>query len=538
MTIIERVMNFVSGRGSTRAASTQQSWRDPALTLYFGGVTSNAGVSVSEETACNYSAFWQAVRLISETIASLPIHVYRRRGDARIIIDDLGVGDMLRVSANPEMTAMQFRAAWIAHALIHGNGYAEIERDTIGRPVRLWLLRPDSVSVLRTPDGSIVYSYQLAVGDRVQIPSEDVLHLRGPGTDGIVGNSIVKQARQAIGLGLAAEQYGSSFFGSGARPSGILEHPGRLSDDARSRLRNDWERLHSGIDNANRTAILEEGMKWTSTSVPPDDAQFLETRKFQLEEIARWFNLPASKLRIPGSSYNSLEQENLAFLSETLRPWLVRIEQECRVKLLDDPEAYIEHKVEGLLRTDIAARYSAYATGRQWGWLSVNEIRALEGLDPVDGGDTYLSPLNMTPINANTEQTPPADQPVDPTIAQSRAIPARYAGMDFTPPQAVRDSATQGLEWRAQYGRGGTAVGVARARDLKNGVRMPPDTIRRMSSYFARHEVDQQATGWSAGEDGFPSAGRIAWELWGGDPGRRWVNRLIEQMDRIDELEG
>ncbi|NBW09716.1 MAG: phage portal protein [Caulobacteraceae bacterium] len=591
MTLWSRIMSLFSSR-----ASVAQSFRDPALTLYFGGSTSHAGVLVSPEAALNYGPFWQAVRLISETIGSLPIHVYRRLGSTRVVADDVWIADLLRIAPNPEMGAMDFRSTILAHALVYGNGYAEIERDTLGRPVRLWLLDPAAISVQRVNE-SLVYAMSTG-GRRILMPADDVLHLRGPSQDGIVGLSVVQLARQAIGLGLAAEQYGSSFFGQGARPSGVLEHPGRLSDDARIRLRGDWERLHSGVDNAHRVAILEEGMKWSTTSLPPDDAQFLQTRKFQIEEIARWFSLPLSKLRSSeSSSYNSLEQENQAFLTETLRPWLIRIEQEIRLKLIDDPTLHVEHRVEGLLRTDISARYGAYAIGRQWGWLSVNEIRSLEGLDPVDGGDIYLSPLNMTPINANTQQAPEAQSttaPLSPsvdvaatalngaqvtslleivtqasqgliTIDTAKALVgaafptlsqqtidaifgrmviqspdadqtrALYDSIDFTPPQGVRDEAARGLEWRRQYGRGGTEVGVARARDLANGRSVSPETIARMVSYFARHEVDKEAEGWSPGEDGYPSAGRIAWALWGGDPGRTWALYLSSRMQSEQE---
>lgn len=608
MTILERVMRYISGSSSEqRAASTTQVWRDPALTMFFGNAVSNAGTNVSADSANGYSPFWQAVRLISETIASLPIHVYRRIGDSRVIIDDIGVGDLLRLQPNPEMTAVQFRASWIMHALVHGNGYAEIERDTAGRPLRLWLLNPTSVSVTRASDMSVIYGYQLQGGQKIYLPSEDVLHLSGPGTDGIIGLSIITQARQAIGLGLAAEQFGSQFFGMGGRPSGVLEHPGRLSDDARARLRGDWERLHSGIDNAHRVAILEEGMKWSTTSIPPDDAQFLETRKFQIEEIARWFNMPLSKLRSPESaSYNSLEQENLAFLGETLRPWLVRIEQEIRRKLLDDPATYVEHKVEGLLRTDIAGRYNAYSIGRQWGWLSVNEIRAYEGLDPVDGGDIYLSPLNMAPITANTMQEPvassqalspdvPAAPAVDvaatalngaqvtslleivtqasqglitidtakalvaaafpmlsqqtvdaifarmiiapapaptPQAASLRAVPAKYADINFSPPQGVRDALRRGLELHDQgfSGDGLQPDTVAWASRMASGEPASPEKIIAMRAWHARHATDKKA-GW----DNPPTPGYVAFLLWGGAPGVTWSETIAARMERADQ---
>jgi HK97 family phage portal protein len=388
--------------------------RDPALNVYFGVPTSTAGIAVTEDTALTYSPVFQAIRIISETVASLPLHVYRRTPTGRLRVDEMGVSDLLRFQPNDECTAMQFRESILAHALSWGNGYAEIERDSFGRPLRLWLLQPNTVVVERDEFGQLQYSYRLPGQRAVNLHSMDVLHIAGPGFDGITGYSVVKMARESIGLGMACEQFGAGLFGSGARPSGMLEHPGRLSDDARGRLRGDWERLHAGIDNAHRVAILEEGMKWTATSIPPDDAQFLQTRKFQIEEVARWFNIPPSKLRDTGGvSYSSLEQENIAFLSETLRPWLIRLEQEFRRKLLlpESSELYCEHSVEGLLRTDLSARYAAYAVGRNWGWLSVNEIRSLENLEPVAGGDVYLQPLNMQPLDSAGGAQAPAAAP-------------------------------------------------------------------------------------------------------------------------------
>ena len=552
MTITERLRNLF---GLSAPATRARTFMDPALTAYFGAATSNAGVSVDEVSALNYSPVFQAIRIISETVGTLPIHVYRRDQDGRRRQDDLIVADLLRWEPNPEMTAVQFREAWVAHAISWGNGFAEIERDGVGRAIRLWLLPPNSVAVTRDSAGNVVYQYREQTGPLITLPQNDVLHLAGPGFDGLVGYSIIQKAREGIGLALAAEQFGSSLFGTGARPSGILEHPGRLSDDARARLRGDWERLHSGIDNAHRVAVLEEGLKWTQTSIPPDDAQFLQTRAFQIEEVARWFNIPVSKLRVKdGGSYASLEQENSAFLSECLRPWLIRIEQEVRKKLLlpESSALYCEHNVDGLLRTDLQTRYQAYSIGRNWGWLSVNEVRALEQLEPIPNGDQYMTPMNMQPLGVQPGAVaPPSDpstveQPIEdgsPSSAAAnspeiRAVPRRYGGISFLPPQGVRNAAHQGLEWRREYNRGGTAIGVARARDLSNGVQISPETIRRMVSYFARHEVDQQGEGWSPGQDGFPSAGRIAWALWGDDEGRRWAEKIAGQMDRADELEG
>ena len=545
MKLADRIRNLF---GLTPATTRARNLLDLALNAYFGGSVSTAGVSVDEYSALNYSPVFQAVRIISETVATLPIHVYRRDQDGRRRQDELLVADLLRWEPNPEMTAVQFREAWLAHAISWGNGFAEIERDGLGRAIRLWLLPPNCVTVTRDSVGNVIYQYRQQTGPLVTIPQADMLHLAGPGFDGLVGYSVIQKAREGIGLALAAEQFGSALFGTGARPSGILEHPGRLSDDARARLRGDWERLHSGIDNAHRVAVLEEGLKWTQTSIPPDDAQFLQTRTFQIEEIARWFNIPVSKLRVKdGGSYASLEQENSAFLSECLRPWLVRIEQEFRKKLLlpESSALYAEHTVEGLLRTDLQSRYAAYSVGRNWGWLSVNEVRALEQLEPIEGGDQYMTPMNMQPLGVQPGAVAPPSNPStdeqpaeDSQYPEIRAVPRRYGGIDFLPPQGVRNAARQGLEWRREYGRGGTAIGVARARDLSNGVQISPETIRRMVSYFARHEVDKEGTGWEPGQDGYPSAGRIAWALWGDDEGRRWSEKIAGQMDRADELEG
>lgn len=440
MNLAERLMSSITRAASYFVGSPKNrmpNLRDPALNSFFGVPTSTAGVAVSEDTALTYSPVFQAIRIISETIASLPLHVYDKQPGGRVRIDDIAVAYLLKTQPNSESSAFQFRESIVAHALSWGNGFAEIERDIFGNIKNLWLLPPDLVKIDRDTNGNLFYKYQIPGSSVVRLAPSDVFHIAGPGFDGITGYSPIRLARESIGLGMACEQFGAGLFGSGARPSGMLEHPGRLSDDARGRLRGDWERLHSGLDNSHRVAILEEGMKWTATSIPPDDAQFLQTRKFQIEEVARWFNIPPSKLRDTGGvSYSSLEQENIAFLSETLRPWLVRIEQEIKRKLLlpESDSYYAEHSVEGLLRTDLAARYAAYAVGRNWGWLSINEIRALENLEPVPGGDVYLQPLNMQPLDGpGGAQAPPAAPSV--TTAPTTA-PA------LTPTADTPDSAT------------------------------------------------------------------------------------------------
>jgi hypothetical protein len=237
--------------------------------------------------------------------------------------------------------------------------------------------------------------------------------------------SVIRQARESLGLNISLERYGAGFFGRGARPGVMLKHPGRLSDDARKRLRESWERIHSGTDNSHRTAILEEGMEVATISVPNDDAQFLESRKFGIEEVARWFGLPLSRLRVQGAqAFINLEQDGTDFVVNTLRPHLVRIEQEINTKLFPKGDYFVEHAVEGLLRGDILTRYNTYQIGRMNGWLSINDVRNAENLPPIDGGDQYMTPMNMQPVTPISGTTTPASPP---------AIPANPPGVSPAP---------------------------------------------------------------------------------------------------------
>ena len=415
---------------------------NPALVDLLGGRNTESGVRVDEASALSCATVWAAVRVISEGAASLPLITYRRDGATRTRASEHPLYSLLHDEPCPGIGSLVFRESLFAHALTYGNGYAEIERRASdGVPVALWLLAPDRVEPYREVDGNIYYKVSQPKGGHVTLAGANVIHLRGLGGDGVMGYSVVRTARESLGLTLAAEKFGAKLFGTGARPSGVLEHPGRLSDDARQRLRGDYERLHSGLDNAHRIAILEEGMKWTALGVPPDDAQFLQTRQFQVAEVARWFNVPSSKLRDnTGQTYSSIEAENQAFYTETLRPWLIRLEQELQIKLLNTVERreyYFEHLIEGLLRADIKTRYDVYALAKNWGILSTNEIRERENLPPIEGGDQYLQPLNMQPLSAPNGPSAPSATPAlvpalspsaEPTPASVGATPTRKRG--------------------------------------------------------------------------------------------------------------
>lgn len=365
---------------------------------------SASGVSVTEEQSMKNTAVFAAVRVLAETVASLPLILYERLpngGKQRAVEHTLH--RLLHDMPNPEMTAYNLRETLMGQLVLWGNCYAEIEYDAGGRIRYLWPLRADMMhQVTRDPaTRRLIYVYELTepAGKIVTLPMERVFHVRGLASDGRVGYSPIALARNAVGLALATEEYGSRLFANGAQPKVVLEHPGKLGEEAHKRLRESWESRHMGLENAHRTAILEEGMKIETIGMPPEDAQFLQTRKFQVNEIARLFRVPPHLLMdLERSTFSNIEHQGIEFVTHSLRPWLVNWEQEIYRSLLLERERvkyFAEHLVDGLLRGDISSRYQAYATARQNGWLSANDIRRIENMNPVSGGDAYLVPLNM-----------------------------------------------------------------------------------------------------------------------------------------------
>lgn len=364
-----------------------------------------AGVHVSEGTALRLGAVWACVRVISEDVASLPLFVYERleRGRRRALEHPLN--RLLHDQPNPEMTALQLRETLTAHALTWGNGYAYIVHAPNGRHLELWPLLPDRTRALRDPrTRELFYETEDPISDtKWRLDPKFVLHLAGLGWDGRSGYSPIQLHRQAIGLGMAAEEFGARFFGQGTNLGGFISHPGTLSEQAYKRLKSDpvlGMASYQGIERTHLWAIIEEGMKIEKIGIPPDEAQFIETRKFGVEEIARIYRVPPHKIQhLDRATFSNIEHQGIDYVNSTLRPWLVRWEQAIRLKLIPEDQrarVYAEHLVDGMLRGDILSRYSAYQIGRQGGWLSTNDIRERENLNPVDGGDDdYLRPLNM-----------------------------------------------------------------------------------------------------------------------------------------------
>jgi phage portal protein, HK97 family len=379
------------------------------FSLLFGRTTS--GKTVNERTALQTTAVYACVRILSETIASLPLHVYRYTEGGKAKDTEHVLYTLLHDEPNPDMTSFVFRETLMSHLLIWGNAYAQILRDRSGQVIGLYPLLPDQMSVHRSEKGKLYYVYNRYEEDNpnfqekgsIVLSQEEVLHIPGLGFDGLIGYSPIALAKNAVGMTLACEEYGASFFGNGANPGGVLEHPGILKDPGK--VRDSWNSVYQGTRNAHKVAVLEEGMSYKQIGIPPEEAQFLETRKFQINEIARLFRIPPHMVGdLEKSSFSNIEQQSLEFVKYTLDPWVVRLEQALKKSLLLPEEKkthFIKFNVDGLLRGDYQSRMNGYAIGRQNGWLSTNDIRELEELNPIppeEGGDLYLINGNMTKL--------------------------------------------------------------------------------------------------------------------------------------------
>ena len=366
-----------------------------------------SGISVTPHKALHHSAVYACVRILAETVASLPLIMYERLDRGKRRASDHYLYELLKDRPNDVMTSFEYREALQGHLTLWGNAYSEIVYDPSGRVIELWPLRPDCMLNIVPVDGQYAYQYQLPSGETRWLNATRVWHLRGLGSDGRIGYSPIRLMRYAIGLGMAAEEYGARFFSGDATASVVLQHPSPLTPDAYERIKASWQDQHSGLEKKHRVSILEEGMTLEKISIPPDDAQFLETRRFQLQEIARMYRIPPHMLAdLERATFSNIEHQSLEFVMHTMRPWLVRWEQSIKHSLMlekDRARFFPEFLVDGLLRGDIVARYGAYAQGRQNGWLSANDIRELENMNPVEGGDIYFVPLNMVPASVAAE---------------------------------------------------------------------------------------------------------------------------------------
>lgn len=378
--------------------------------LFWGG--SSSGTYVSETTAMQTSAVYACVRVIAEAIASLPLHVYRYEDDGAKIVPEHRLNKLLYNLPNPDMTSFVLRETMMAHLLIYGNAYVQILRDGGGRIAALYPLLPNKMDVSRDEKTREIYYTYWRDRDEtrpreksggVVLTRDDVLHIPGLSFDGMVGYSPIALAKNAIGLSMATEHYGAGFFANSANPGGILEYPGTLKDH--EKIRAAWESLYKGSGRGNRLAVLEDGLTFKQVSIPPEQAQFLETRKFQLNEIARIFRVPPHMIGdLEKSSFSNIEQQSLEFVKYTVDPWVVRLEQAMCQSLLSPSEQdryFIKFNLDGLLRGDYETRMKGYAIGIQNGFLSPNDARRLENMNLIPaerGGDRYMVNGNMIDI--------------------------------------------------------------------------------------------------------------------------------------------
>lgn len=401
-------MGFLSGLFRSRDAP-QNRTSGSAYSFFLGNSTS--GKRVNERSAMQMTAVYSCVRILSEAVAGLPLHLYEYGdGGSKEKAVKHPLYFLLHDEPNPEMTSFVFRETLMTHLLLWGNAYAQVIRNGKGEVLALYPLMPDRMTVDRDEKGRLYYEYNTSSdeaptmkGSTVKLAPSDVLHIPGLGFDGLVGYSPIAMAKNAIGMAIACEEYGAKFFANGAQPSGVLEHPGTLKDPGR--VRESWQQTFGGSRNANKVAVLEEGMKYTPISISPEQAQFLETRKFQINEIARIFRVPPHMVGdLDKSSFSNIEQQSLEFVKYTLDPWVSRWEQSMVRSLLTAAEKkryFIKFNVDGLLRGDYQSRMNGYATARQNGWMSANDIRELENLDRIPaelGGDLYLINGNMTKL--------------------------------------------------------------------------------------------------------------------------------------------
>jgi len=399
-----------------RSVKSQIGWPAPGWAPTPGATRSITDIIVNSDTAMTVGAWHAGVRLIAEDIAGLPLGIFKKVGDSRIAQPDHPSYAALHSSPNPEMTAMVWRETMIGHLLTWGNCYSEKEFNGLGQTVRLWPLRPDRMRVTRNRDsGQREYHYQLPNGTQAMLPNRNVLHVPGFGFDGLIGYSRISMARRSLESAIALEEYGLRTFAEGANPGVTILSKNQLSREAKKNIVESWDEGHRGLTNAQRTAILDEGMSLEKLSFPPEDAQFLESKKHSVEEIARWLRLAPTKLSdFTHATFSNLEETSIDHVVSALMPTTNRFEQQYGKDILAPP-FYAKHNLAALMRGNSASRAAFYHSMRGDGTLTDDEIRAFEDLNPLTDEDRakVLWPLNSVPSSAYDANGMTVQQRVD-----------------------------------------------------------------------------------------------------------------------------
>lgn len=396
---------------------------DKLMAMAIGGTPTNTGVPVNEKTAMQFSAWFSGIQQISGTIASLPLVVYKRTGEnTKEKYTAHPLTHVLGVKTNVRTQPFIWKEISQENLLVWGNSYSYIERDNYGRVIGLWLMSPSRMKTIEImPDGTLKYHYKTTDNKVVPYSHENILHIPGLGYDGIKGMSVLKCAQESIGLGLAYEVFQAKFLGQGTNAGGLLKSSKTLSKDAKKNLKESFNKAYSGLGNSHKVILLEEGVEFDNLTMPLEDAQFLQSREFSVQEIARWLNMPPHKLKdLSHATYSNIEQEQSAYYQDTIRPWLERQESVMGPQLLFDAEldkVFIEYDFNAILRADIKTRYEAYDIARRNGVMNANQWRGKENMNPIPSeyGEAYILPMNM--MNAETITEPvelKSTEPIDP----------------------------------------------------------------------------------------------------------------------------
>ncbi len=378
------------------------------------GTKSKSGIRITSDNAMNLSGVYSAVSVYTNAVLSLPIPTLRTTDTLKIRENSHPVAQLMR-----EPNALMTHSTWIQiiipQILLWGNSFNLIEFEKGGsfRPIAIMPIHPNSVEKIEIVNGVLVYHISLEDGTKIVADQTQMLHFRGKG-DNIMGKSVIDYARDNLGLGQATEDFGNSFYANSASSSGVLTHPGSLTQKAQDNISDSWDKKHKGVNKSNKTSILEEGMKYQQITIPPDASQFLETRRFSIEDIARWFTLPPDKIGdLTHATFSNLTQQDLNFVKQSVLPFVISIEEEINRKLYREQEKQTlksKFNLEGLLRGDIKTRTEAYKNLFAVGGISPNEIRALEEMNPYDGGDSKFVQLNSAPVNEEGTNQPEKEE--------------------------------------------------------------------------------------------------------------------------------
>lgn len=493
----------------------------------------------------------------------MPIECHHYEGDDRSYTEKVYNDAGARILADPSeyFTHMTIMEKWVVDALLYGNGRLYIERAANGQPIGLYPLQAENCTTV-VADGERWHTVSIDSASSIaslearpnqestmyKIPDRDILYLIGLSRNGWWGENPIEILKDTFGLSIAGSEASGATFRNAGKPGLLLEAPRGAFRTAKesAEFLEQFNSAHSGLDKSGKTGMIREGMK---AQVLPNDTNtsgYVQQRQFQRESGAMIFLLESVFGDNTGSTYKSVTERNAAYVTNCLGRWINKIQDECGKKLLSGRQKAAGnfcYKMDTsiLYKHDRVSLAQYTSNLRQQMMISGNEIRELHGLKPAEGLEADFNPFNeqqQAPAESEDYETVVPEQD-DQTEIEAKLdqnfLAGKYDHIDFSPPEGVRKAAARGLELREEHGRGGTAVGVARARDLKNGKNVSPSTAKRMKSYFARHEVDKQAEGFSPGEEGYPSAGAVAWLLWGGNPGQSWSNKLVKQIDAADE---